>query len=291
VVTYASRSCNRAEQNYSSYEGELLAVVWAVLSLRHHLDGVHFTLITDHQPLKWVMGNTDLRGKLWRWVQLLSSFDFDVVHRPGVLQQHADGLSRNPQPTTCDQTAASEQEAAWPAELIAAFTAGVELEEPEQGPPRLSKYLAQMQEPAAPEATDTPAAWYAGQAEEPLDPYAHPDLLAWLQQGASTALGEAWPQATRAQLLWHANMIWRQEPHGRTRVVPPEERTTLIQHTHDQHGHFGERGTYAQLRNQYWWPGSGRTPGTWCASARPATGSRARCGRASARCRACPSRE
>ena len=35
VVTYASRSNNKGEANYSSYEGETLAVVWGVVHYRH----------------------------------------------------------------------------------------------------------------------------------------------------------------------------------------------------------------------------------------------------------------
>jgi hypothetical protein len=34
VVAYASRSCNRAERNYSSYQGECLYAVWAVQHFR-----------------------------------------------------------------------------------------------------------------------------------------------------------------------------------------------------------------------------------------------------------------
>ncbi|CAI7905126.1 unnamed protein product [Closterium sp. NIES-54] len=48
VVAYASRSCNSAEVQYSSYIGEGLAVVWAVEHFRVYLQGREFTLVTDH---------------------------------------------------------------------------------------------------------------------------------------------------------------------------------------------------------------------------------------------------
>ena len=50
VVAYASRSNNKAEGNYSGYEGEALAVVWAVTHFRHFLYGRRSRLTTDHQP-------------------------------------------------------------------------------------------------------------------------------------------------------------------------------------------------------------------------------------------------
>ena len=96
VVAYASRSNNSAEAKYSSYEGECLAAVWAVAHFRCYLFGNPFTLITDHQPLKWLMESDKLTGKLARWALLLQEYDFQVVHRPGKVNLDADGLSRNP---------------------------------------------------------------------------------------------------------------------------------------------------------------------------------------------------
>jgi len=94
VIAYASTSCNPAEQNYSSYEGEMLAAVWAVRHFRAYLHGNKFELFTDHQPLSWLMGTGDLKGKLARWALLLMEHDFTITYRAGTLQGHVDALSR-----------------------------------------------------------------------------------------------------------------------------------------------------------------------------------------------------
>ena len=69
VVAYASRSCNKAERNYSSYQGECLAAVLGRQYFRVYLYGRPFKLITDHQPLKWLMTNQKLTGMVARWAK------------------------------------------------------------------------------------------------------------------------------------------------------------------------------------------------------------------------------
>ncbi|CAI7861436.1 unnamed protein product [Closterium sp. NIES-53] len=98
VVAYASRSCNLAEAQYSSYIGEALAAVWAVGHFRVYLQGREFTLVTDHQPLTWLMTTPGLTGRNARWAMKLQEYDFKIKHRPGKTLQHVDGLSRNPPP-------------------------------------------------------------------------------------------------------------------------------------------------------------------------------------------------
>ncbi|GJP41274.1 hypothetical protein CLOM_g933 [Closterium sp. NIES-68] len=95
VVAYASRSCSATEANYSAYEGEGLAAVWGVTHFRAYLQGRHFTLVTDHQPLMWLMKNQTLSGRNTLWAMRLQEFDFEIQHRLGKTLQHADGLSRN----------------------------------------------------------------------------------------------------------------------------------------------------------------------------------------------------
>jgi hypothetical protein len=55
VIAYASRSNDRMERNYSSHLGKCLAAVWGVQIFRVNLYRREFTLITDHEPLEWLM--------------------------------------------------------------------------------------------------------------------------------------------------------------------------------------------------------------------------------------------
>jgi hypothetical protein len=48
VIAYTSRSNNKAKSNYSSYEGECLIVVWAIIHFRPYFYGTNFTLYIDH---------------------------------------------------------------------------------------------------------------------------------------------------------------------------------------------------------------------------------------------------
>jgi hypothetical protein len=48
VIAYASRSNNKAESNYFSYEGECLVVIWAIIHFRPYPYGTKFILYTNH---------------------------------------------------------------------------------------------------------------------------------------------------------------------------------------------------------------------------------------------------
>jgi len=96
VIAYASRSNDKAESNYSSYEGECLAVVWAVIHFKLYLYSTNFILYIDHQPIKWLMTNDKLTGKLACWVLILQEYEFKVIHRPSITHQNANTMSRRP---------------------------------------------------------------------------------------------------------------------------------------------------------------------------------------------------
>jgi hypothetical protein len=68
-------------------------VVWAVVHFKCYLFSTQFTLVTDHQPFKWLMESNKLTGKLAQWVLILQEYDFQVVHRPRVANLDANGLN------------------------------------------------------------------------------------------------------------------------------------------------------------------------------------------------------
>jgi len=106
MVACISRSLSAGEKNYVAFQGEMLAAVWAIKSLHVYLHGVPFTLVTDHQPLTWLMQKQDLTGMHARWVLALQPYEFTIVHRPGIKHQNADCLSRLPAESTTDITGA-----------------------------------------------------------------------------------------------------------------------------------------------------------------------------------------
>jgi hypothetical protein len=102
VITYASRSKNKAESNYSSYEGECLIVVWAIIHFKPYFSGTEFTLYTDHQFIKWLMTINKLIGKLVCWAFILQEYEFKVIHELGITHQNIDYMSRRPFTTSDD---------------------------------------------------------------------------------------------------------------------------------------------------------------------------------------------
>ncbi len=100
VIAYASRSNNKVESNYFSYEGECLVVVWAVIHFRPYFYGTNFTLYTNHQPIKWLMTNNKLIGKLARWALILQEYEFKVIHRLGITHQNANTMLPRPLTTS-----------------------------------------------------------------------------------------------------------------------------------------------------------------------------------------------
>ena len=96
VIAYASRVLSRTERKYCATRQEMLALVWATRHFRPYLYGRRFTLRTDHNSLRWLHNFKEPEGQVARWLEVLSEFDYRVIHRPGVQHTNADSLSRLP---------------------------------------------------------------------------------------------------------------------------------------------------------------------------------------------------
>ena len=72
VIAYASRSLNKAECNYCITEKELLAARYFIEYFRQYLLGRRFKVRSDHQALVWLFRIKEPRGKIARWLEILS---------------------------------------------------------------------------------------------------------------------------------------------------------------------------------------------------------------------------
>ena len=102
VIAYASRSLNRAEKNYCITQKELLAVRFFVEYFRQYLLGRKFKVRTDHQALVWLFRLKEPRGRIARWIEVLSAYNFTIEYQKGSKMGHADALSRCENPHECD---------------------------------------------------------------------------------------------------------------------------------------------------------------------------------------------
>ena len=97
VIGYASRGLDKSERNYAAHKLEFLALKWAVTEkFADYLHGHRFTVLTDNNPLTYVLTSAKLDATGQRWVAALASFDFNILYRPGRNNSDADGLSRLP---------------------------------------------------------------------------------------------------------------------------------------------------------------------------------------------------
>ncbi|GJX44315.1 putative reverse transcriptase domain-containing protein [Tanacetum coccineum] len=94
VIAYASRQLKVHEENYTTYDLELRAVVFALRLWRHYLYGTKCVVFTDHKSLQYILNQKELNLRQRRWIELLSDYDCEIRYHPGKANVVADALSR-----------------------------------------------------------------------------------------------------------------------------------------------------------------------------------------------------
>ena len=248
AVAFASRMNSRAESSFSSYEGEVSAVVYAVQRFRYYLWGKPFKLITDCKAMSWLTTTAKLRSKIARWSLILGEYDFEIVHRAGKDNTVPDLLSRQPAgPATSEGRPVGLafhvartpvlQQAAW-------------------------SYLSGQW--AAPLA----AGWMAGRAASVIgsrfDPWADEEAIQFVrgELARETVNASRWTELRRkcSRIQEREGRIWLRGTEGQLlEIPPPTQRTAVILKIHEENGHLGRDRTHAMAAQRYTWPGMWKT--------------------------------
>ena len=238
VIAYASRTLTKSERRYCVTKKELLALVHFVKYFRHYLYGKKFTIRTDHGSLRWLMQFKNPEGQIARWLEILSSYEMKIGHRPGRLHRNADGLSRIP----CNQCGIKMLEENNDSETVVN---------------RLSIH-----------SNDENVIDITSLQEENDD---IKQVKEWIINGTRPAytqikegsyfLKSIWSQWPRLQLkddivvrkwavLGTDVVFWQA-------IVPFSHRRMVLKYAHDikASGHLGVKKTLSKIRQRYYWPG------------------------------------
>lgn len=95
-LAFFSRKLSLAQQKYSPYDRELLAIYESIKYFRHMLEARDFIIFTDHKPLTFAFSNRkeNCSPRQFRHLDLIAQFTTDIRHISGKDNVVADTLSR-----------------------------------------------------------------------------------------------------------------------------------------------------------------------------------------------------
>lgn len=105
-IAFYSKTLSEAQQKYSVYDRELLAIYTAVKHFRRYIEGLDVVIFTDHRPLTYALkkapSNSDTPRRE-RQLQFISQFCTEIKYLKGEDNVVADALSRVEE-ITCTST-------------------------------------------------------------------------------------------------------------------------------------------------------------------------------------------
>jgi hypothetical protein len=236
-IAFLSRKFGPAEYNYTTTEQELLAAVEALKQWRCYLEGVEFTMWTDHNPNVYMQTKATLSRREARWSELFQQFRFTWKHKPGK-QNIADGLSRIPHLSFANHlvlaTGTTVQD------VISTMCHAMQLR-PRHG--RTPLFEAGTTHTAAPPSRKRKTRPTTDNDDTNIvDGYKHDP---WFSHVANTT------GLTLTDGLWWKNHY---------QLVVPDHNGLRVKFLHDAHdaefsGHPGVDRTLNNLSRHYWWPG------------------------------------
>nr|GEW86168.1 putative reverse transcriptase domain-containing protein [Tanacetum cinerariifolium] len=78
VIAYAFRQLKPNEENYTTHDLELGAVVFTLKIWRHYLYSTKCTMFTDYKSLQHILHQKELNMRQCRWLELLADYDYEI---------------------------------------------------------------------------------------------------------------------------------------------------------------------------------------------------------------------
>lgn len=94
-VAFFSKSLDKVQRRWSTFEREAWAVIATLHRFRHLVRACRTVVVTDHKALTALFSGKG-SSKVHRWATTLAEYQVCILHRPGVDHGNADGLSRLP---------------------------------------------------------------------------------------------------------------------------------------------------------------------------------------------------
>ena len=110
AIAFASKGLSRSESRYPAHKLEFFALKWPVMEkFNDYFYGSQFTVVTDSNPLTYILTSAKLDATSYRWLAALSTYSFKLKYRAGKRNLDADGLSRRPHESPEDFHSQKEQ--------------------------------------------------------------------------------------------------------------------------------------------------------------------------------------
>lgn len=95
-LAFFSKKLSSAEQGYSTYDRELLAIYASVKHFQHFVEGREFVIYTDHKPLTFAFTkkHDSISPRATRQLNYLAQFNTNILHIAGKDNVVADAMSR-----------------------------------------------------------------------------------------------------------------------------------------------------------------------------------------------------
>jgi hypothetical protein len=93
-INFAGRALSPSERNYGTTKRELLAIIFFLKKFHNYIYGTQFKLYTDHIAIVSIFTQKNLNPMLERWIEILLSYNFEIIHIQGIKNLLPDKLSR-----------------------------------------------------------------------------------------------------------------------------------------------------------------------------------------------------